>query len=130
MITDPWDDIDYLVMRYEKSQAYEDRLALIQDYAIPKGVTQQAVIAKLSSLGVYEKKQYTDKHNKIPVSRDECAAALQVYLGIDLPSLAKLSKRDMLRLMRKLREIELDYPPYDTLGHWEEQFLRIVDDID
>jgi len=128
-MTSLWEDIEELIVKYNASSSYEDRLNICQDYAIENNITRSAVIAKLSSMGVYIKKEYRDKHNKVPISRDECAAALELYLCMDLPSIGKLSKRDMLRLMGKLREIELDHPPYDTLGHWEEHFLRIRDDI-
>ena len=124
-----WEGLEELKAKYVASPSYEDRLGILQDYAIEHGISKHAIIAKLANEGVYEKRKYMGKHNKIPISKEECETALELYLGLDLPSIGKLSKRDMLRIMTKLREIELDHPPFDTLRHWEIYFGSIVDDI-
>ena len=83
---------------------------LIQDYksGLPVDqiadhleVPQRSVIAKLSSLGVYQKKQYTNKRGELPVRKDEYVDRIATHLGVApevLDSLEKVNK-NVLRML-------------------------------
>ena len=83
---------------------------LIQDYksGLPVDqiadhleVPQRSVIAKLSSLGVYQKKQYTNKRGELPVRKDEYVDRIAEHLGVApevLDSLEKVNK-NVLRML-------------------------------
>lgn len=83
---------------------------LIQDYksGLPVDqiadhleVPQRSVIAKLSSLGVYQKKQYLNKRGEPPVRKDEYVDRIATHLGVApevLDSLEKVNK-NVLRML-------------------------------
>lgn len=83
---------------------------LIQDYksGLPVDqiadhleVPQRSVIAKLSSLGVYQKKQYLNKRGEPPVRKDEYVDRIALHLGVApevLDSLEKVNK-NVLRML-------------------------------
>ena len=68
-------------------------------------VPERSIIAKLSSLGVYQKKQYLNKRGELPVKKsqqiDRLAEILQVPPD-QLESLEKVNKQVLVLLERKL----------------------------
>lgn len=66
-------------------------------------VPQRSVIAKLSSLGVYQKKSYLNKRGELPVKKEEYVDKIATYLGVApelLDSLEKVNK-NVLRLLEQ-----------------------------
>jgi len=58
-------------------------------------VPERSVIAKLSSLGVYKKKEYLTKRGEIPVKKSEYIEEIALLLGVNseiLESLEKVNK--------------------------------------
>ena len=55
-------------------------------------VPVRSVIAKLSSLGVYQKKSYVNKRGEAPVKKAEYIEQLSVLLGVDVERLESLEK--------------------------------------
>lgn len=70
-------------------------------------VPERSVIAKLSSLGVYKKKEYTNKRGAVPVKKEEyidrIAALLEVNSDI-LESLEKVNKAVLALIAERLSE--------------------------
>lgn len=99
-------------MKYTKE--ITDRL--VQDYRAGTGVDQLAqtlgvpvrsIIAKLSSLGVYQRKQYLNKRGEVPVKKSELILELGSYLDLDielLESLEKVNKLVLVAIIHRLRD--------------------------
>ena len=74
---------------------------LVQDYQAGVSVEQLAqslevpvrsIIAKLSSLGVYQKKTYVNKRGEVPVKKSEHIERISILLDCDLELLESLEK--------------------------------------
>jgi len=71
------------------------------------GVPDRSIIAKLSSLGVYTKKQYLNKRGEVPVKKWEYIEQLAQTLDVpsdQLESLEKVNKNVLILLTRRLGE--------------------------
>lgn len=91
---------------------------LIEDYKSGKtpeeiatelDVPQRSVIAKLSSLGVYKKKQYLSKRGEVPVKKEEYLERIAKLLDCNLElieSLEKANKHVLILLERALQREE------------------------
>ena len=70
-------------------------------------VPDRSIIAKLSSLGVYQRKEYRNKRGEVPVKKeayiDDIAAVLDVNVEI-LESLEKCNKNVLVLLLSALRK--------------------------
>lgn len=69
------------------------------------GVPDRSIIAKLSSLGVYTKKQYLNKRGEVPVKKYELIEQLATTLQVpsdQLESLEKVNKSVLILLNRRL----------------------------
>ena len=77
--------------------------ALAQDLQVP----ERSIIAKLSSLGVYQKKQYLNKRGEVPTKKSEhierIASMLQCNLEL-LESLEKVNKRVLIMIETNLEQ--------------------------
>lgn len=69
---------------------------LAQELQVPK----RSIIAKLSSLGVYQRKQYTTKRGEIPRKKAEIIEKLASLLELDLELCESLEKCNKLLLER------------------------------
>lgn len=77
----------------------------VDDLAQQLQVPQRSIIAKLSSLGVYQKKTYTNKRGEVPVKKSEHIERISVLLDCDLELLESLEKVN--KLVLKLIEQKL-----------------------
>lgn len=69
------------------------------------GVPDRSVIAKLSSLGVYKKKEYLTKRGEIPVKKEQYIERIARLLDVNsdmLESLEKVNKSVLALIERKL----------------------------
>lgn len=78
-------------------------------------VPERSVIAKLSSLGIYQKKQYLTKRGEIPVRKAEYIEKIAEILNVDvetLESMEKLNKNVLVLLLANLEppDPQLDQP--------------------
>lgn len=99
-------------MKYTKE--ITDRL--IQDYksgleisvlARDLDVPVRSIIAKLSSLGVYQRQPYLNKRGEVPERKSEIIQRLSTLLEMDielLESLEKVNKVVLLQIERKLQQ--------------------------
>lgn len=86
-------------MTFRYTQEITDKL--VKDYndnidveilASQLSVPTRSVIAKLSSLGVYKKKQYLTKQGHVPVKKSEYIERIAALLDINLELLESLEK--------------------------------------
>ncbi len=82
----------------------------VEELATTLDVPKRSLIAKLSSLGIYKRKQYTDKTGKPPVRKSQYIEDLSLLLKIpveQLDSLEKTNKRILEILAHKLSDPKL-----------------------
>jgi hypothetical protein len=95
-------------MKYDN----ETTLKLVADYkagvpakelALQLGVPERSVIAKLSSLGVYERKKYTTKRGEIPVKKEEYVERIANLLQVNVELLESLEKvnKSVLKMLEE-----------------------------
>ena len=72
-----------------------------EELAAQLDVPVRSVIAKLSSLGVYQKKSYLNKRGEIPVKKEEYIDRLAVLLNVSIDRLESLDKvnKNVLKLL-------------------------------
>jgi len=101
-------------MKYTKEitdriiQQYKDKVP-VKQIATEIDVPERSVIAKLSSLGVYEKKTYTNKRGELPVKKSEHIDRIAELLEVDaeiLESLEKVNKGVLKLIELKLTEAD------------------------
>lgn len=86
------------------------------DWSVPElaeefGVPDRSIIAKLSSLGVYKRKEYTDKQGNPPIKKEEYVDRIAAILDVNvelLESLEKVNKNVLKLLERALKGPEND----------------------
>lgn len=84
-------------MRYTKEitdriiELYTTKVPVLQ-IARELDVPERSVIAKLSSVGVYQKKTYTNKRGETPVKKSEHIENIATLLDCDLELLESLEK--------------------------------------
>ncbi len=91
---------------------------LIEDYKAGKtakiladelGVPERSVIAKLSNLGVYQRKQYTNKRGEPPVKKEEYIERIAKLLDISidlLESMEKVTKTALILMEKRIQELK------------------------
>lgn len=95
-------------MKYDN----ETTLKLIKDYqadvpvsqlASELGVPERSVIAKLSSLGVYKRKEYLTKQGEKPVKKEQYVERIAKLLGQNVEILESLEKvnKNVLKLLEE-----------------------------
>jgi uncharacterized protein (DUF2267 family) len=64
-------------------------------------VPERSIIAKLSSLGVYQRKEYRDKQGNPPIKKEEYVERIAKLLGARLEMLESLEKanKNVLKLL-------------------------------
>ncbi|NDA52921.1 MAG: hypothetical protein EBX66_10790, partial [Betaproteobacteria bacterium] len=70
-------------------------------------VPDRSVVAKLSSLGVYQKKQYLNKRGEVPIKKWEHIEQLAQILEVpsdQLESLEKVNKNVLVLIKNKLSD--------------------------
>lgn len=106
-------------MKYTKEIC--DRMVLDYTSGVPAAtiardldVPERSVIAKLSSLGVYQKKSYLNKRGEVPVKKSEHIERIATLLDTNLElleSLEKVNKTVLVMIERALStKIELIDP--------------------
>ncbi len=76
---------DRLVQRYREGVSVD---VLAQELQVPT----RSIIAKLSSLEVYQKKQYLNKRGEVPVKKSEYIERIALLLNMNLELLESLEK--------------------------------------
>jgi len=82
----------------------------VADIAAALDVPPRSVIAKLSSMGVYERKKYLTKRGEVPIKKEEYIERIAALLDVNqeiLESLEKVNK-NVLILLTKALAVETD----------------------
>lgn len=85
-------------------QGYQNGVPLL-DLCGELDLPSRSAIAKLSSLGVYQKKGYVNKNGQVPVKKEQLIDKLVVLLDMtheELESLTKCNKRVLERIIQIL----------------------------
>ena len=80
--------VDQMVATYKSHPS----LDTVEEIAQKLGVPNRSVIAKLSSLGVYQKKVYLTKRGEVPVKKEELIEDIAQKLGVNTEILDSLEK--------------------------------------
>jgi hypothetical protein len=74
-----------------------------KDLAAQLGVPERSVIAKLASIGVYQKKEYVNKRGEPPIKKEEYIDRLAKLLEVSIDRLESLEKvnKSVLILLEK-----------------------------
>ena len=104
-----------LLDAYKSGQTPEALSAL---FTLQEGeeVPVRSIIAKLSSLGVYKKKEYLTKRGELPIKKEEYIERIALLLDVNaeiLESLEKVNKSVLALIERKL--LEPPVPPSTSL---------------
>lgn len=87
---------------------YQDGID-VRVIATELGVPERSVIAKLSSLGVYQKKEYRNKRGETPVKKEEYINRISKLLDINidlLESLEKVTKSALVLIESKIQTLK------------------------
>ena len=79
----------------------------VETLAMQLGKSVKSVVAKLSRLGVYKKKEYVTKTGEAVVKKDELADKLAAMFGLTEPeaeSLTKANKTALVKILAKFEE--------------------------
>lgn len=90
----------------EIAATLESEFALAND---PQEVPERSLIAKLSSLGIYKKKEYLTKRGEPPVKKEEYIERIAKLLDVNaemLESLEKVTKSVLALIATKLTTAE------------------------
>lgn len=94
---------------YLAGKSVQDIAAALESEAAQNGqeleVPERSLIAKLSSLGVYKKKEYLTKRGEAPIKKEEYIERIAVLLDVNaemLESLEKVTKNVLALIATKL----------------------------
>jgi len=82
---------------------------LVANLAQSLDVPERSIIAKLSSLGVYNKKSYVNKRGELPIKKSQHIEQIAKLLQCDeemLESLEKVNKQVLKLIELKLSEVD------------------------
>jgi hypothetical protein len=82
----------------------------VKSIAAELKVPERSIIAKLSSMGIYQKRKYLNKRGEVPVKKFEMIERLAKLLGVpsdQLESLEKVNKNVLKLLETKLTSHKL-----------------------
>jgi hypothetical protein len=74
-----------------------------QDIALELDVPERSVIAKLSALGVYKKKEYRNKRGEVPIKKEQYIERIADLLNVQIDILESLEKcnKNVLKLLEE-----------------------------
>lgn len=79
----------------------------VDQVAAKLDIPRRSVIAKLSSLGLYKRKEYTDKRGNLPIKKEFYVEKIAEIIDLDIDladSLAKVNKPILQKLYEALSE--------------------------
>lgn len=93
-------------------------------------VPERSVIAKLSSLGVYQKKSYVNKRGELPVKKSEHIERIAELLDVDeelLESLEKVNKTVLKLIEQKLSQSDPKPHQMPQTRTYSDEFALVCD---
>ena len=101
---------DKLILDYQQGVEVKAIAAMLTlEHGEP--VPERSIIAKLSSLGVYKKKEYLTKRGETPIKKEEYIERIAKLLDVNaeiLESLEKVNKSVLALIETKLMQPRLD----------------------
>lgn len=99
----------YTTEQAEKIVAQYNSGIPVKDIAAELGVPERSVIAKLSSLGVYKRKEYLNKRGEPPIKKEEYINRIAALLDINidlLESMEKVTKSALVLMDARITELK------------------------
>ncbi len=96
-----------MIAEYKSGKSVED-IATELTEELGEEVKPRSVIAKLSSLGVYRRKEYLNKRGEPPVKKEEYIQRIAEILDINvdlLESMEKVTKTALVLIEKQTREL-------------------------
>ncbi len=96
-----------MVADYKSGKSVEE-IATELSAELNEEVRPRSIIAKLSSLGVYQRKTYLNKRGELPVKKEEYIQRIAESLNINvdlLESMEKVTKTALVLLDKQVREL-------------------------
>lgn len=87
-----------LITSYQDLGANPDVVSILaEQFSVP----ERSIIAKLSSLGLYKRKEYTDKQGNPPIKKETYVENIAKLLGTNLELLESLEKvnKNVLKML-------------------------------
>lgn len=84
-------------------ERYTNQAASVAELALEFDVPERSIIAKLSSLGVYKRKEYLDKQGNPPMKKEEYIEKIAKLLDTNIELLESLEKvnKSVLKLLEE-----------------------------
>jgi hypothetical protein len=101
---------------YSRQKLSVPEIAKVLGDEVHEIIPERSIIAKLSSLGIYQKKQYLTKRGEIPVRKSEYIEKIAKILEVDVESLESMEKLNKSVLVLLLDNLEVPDPNWNTLG--------------
>ena len=81
---------------------YQEGIPVL-DIALEFDVPERSIIAKLASLGIYKRKEYTDKQGNIPIKKEEYVDRIAKILEVNVELLESLEKvnKNVLKMLEQ-----------------------------
>lgn len=98
---------DQIMVLYSTSQLSVPEIAKQISEQVGEDVPERSIIAKLSSLGVYKKKEYLNKRGEVPVKKGEYIERIAAMLDVQsdfLESLEKVNKSVLALITKRLED--------------------------
>lgn len=97
--------IDYITETYKAKPDLETVKALAKEYE----VSERSIIAKLSSLGCYKKKEYLNKRGEAPTKKEEYIERIAKLLDMNvelMESMEKVNKTVLTLMEARIKELK------------------------
>ncbi len=99
----------YTTEQSEKIVAQYNSGIPVKDIAAELDVPERSVIAKLSSLGVYKRKEYLNKRGEPPIKKEQYINRIAALLDINidlLESMEKVTKSALVLMDARITELK------------------------
>ena len=106
-----------IVKQYSEEGISALQIAEALTLELGETITERSVIAKLSHLGVYKKKEYLTKRGEVPIKKSEYIDMLAGLLKVDsetLESLEKVNKSVLQLFTSKFKGLAWSASPTNT----------------
>lgn len=97
---------------YDPTASDSARSAQVDAIAVEMSKTRASIVAKLSSMGIYQKKVRQDKTGAPVTTKQELVNAIRIFSGArdhELASLEKASKQDLKVLLDVFKGLQNSY---------------------
>lgn len=86
-------------------------ISLALETELTEPVPERSLIAKLSSLGVYKKKEYLTKRGEVPIKKEEYIERIAKLLDVNAEMLESLEKVNKSVLALLATKLAIEEPP-------------------